>query len=337
MRDVALDSVLMKLAIRIGSVVLVGITSSCSSSADPVPHASGGGGGSQRAEAGTPSVTGTSGSAGVTPKGGAGGSADPRGALCASCLTEADCLDGPCLVNDDTGEHFCGRGCSSAGSCPAGYQCAQVNDSEQRQCVPEDGSCMSSGVSGAGGTGAAPSGGSGGTSVAVGGPISDSCDPDFSGPFCENDTIIGFERGPEVPDPSLEQVREFSVQALNYIRSLTCLPSLKLDSCLSDIGTAALAANDELKIHGYFKANCLNAAHDFGNSCQCDWAQENYGAAGGSRRTWKDGVIVPLCGMMTEPKGVGHRANIESDDWTRVGVGIEYSSTSASWYHEFGR
>ena len=33
--------------------------------------------------------------------------------------------------------------------------------------------------------------------------------------------------------------------------------------------------------------------------------------ASGSSRTWADGVQVPLCGMMEEPFGEGHRSNIE--------------------------
>jgi hypothetical protein len=40
--------------------------------------------------------------------------------------------------------------------------------------------------------------------------------------------------------------------------------------------------------------------------------------------------------MMTEPKGKGHRGNIESQTWTRIGIGIKFSSSGASWYHEFG-
>jgi hypothetical protein len=268
------------------------------------------------------------------------GSAPADGALCARCENDPECSEGICLVNDDTRERFCGRTCSGGSSCPSGYICAEINGSELQQCVPQTGSCdRSSSGSGTGGSSSSGSGGrsSGGTASMVPGPIAGTCDPGFLGPFCENDAIIGFERGPEIDNPTLQEVREFSVQAVNYIRSLTCLEPLALDSCLNDIATAALGANQQLGIHGYFKQNCMNAAHDFGDSCECDWGQENFGAASGTRRTWKDGVIVPLCGMMEEPKGVGHRANIEGSEWTRLGVGVDYSSNGASWYHEFGR
>jgi uncharacterized protein YkwD len=192
--------------------------------------------------------------------------------------------------------------------------------------VPESGRCSDSSDSEPG------SGSSGGESHDVPGPTAETCDPDFLGPFCENDRIIGFD--PSAPaNPTEQEAREYSVQAVNYIRSLTCLPPLQLDDCLSDIGERALAANSG---HGYFIDNCMNAAHDYGDSCECNWTQENIGMAAGSNRTWVDGVHVPLCGMMTEPKGVGHRKNIESPEWTRMGVGIELMSGGASWFHEFG-
>jgi len=212
------------------------------------------------------------------------------GPLCAPCETNAGCGQGTCLINDRTRARFCGQDCSSA-DCPAGYECSRINGSDGRQCVPISGICQDS--LGAGGTGgaSAPTAGaaSGGTSSAVPGPTADSCDPGFLGPFCDSNSIIGFERGAEVSNPTRAQVQEFSVQALNYIRSLTCLPALELDSCLSQIGESALAANGALGVHGYFQQNCLNAAHGFGKSCECDWAQENFGAASGSSRTWKDG------------------------------------------------
>jgi len=124
---------------------------------------------------------------------------------------------------------------------------------------------------------------------------------------------------------------------VNAIRARTCLPALAADDCLDKIGTTANEAVKTLGIHGYFKANCMNSAYGFGKSCECNWTQENYGAASGSSRTWKDGIIVPLCGMMEEPKGQGHRGNIESSEWKRMGSGVTWTSSGAGWCHEFGR
>jgi hypothetical protein len=165
-------------------------------------------------------------------------------------------------------------------------------------------------------------------------------DPNFMGPFCEkNETIIiGFDATAGAANPSPQAVREFALAAVNHIRARTNLPPLKGDAAIDDIADRALAAVPTLGVHGYFKANCLNAAHDFGRKCEAGWAQENYGAASGSRRTWKDGIRVPLCGMMTEPKGQGHRGNIESKEWTRMGSSVTGTkSNGAEWNHEFGR
>jgi uncharacterized protein YkwD len=159
------------------------------------------------------------------------------------------------------------------------------------------------------------------------------CDPGFMGPFCSGGKIIGFDYPAPDDSPTMAQVRAYSLAAVNHIRAMTCLPPLVADECLNEIAERALAANSG---HGYFIENCMNGAHSYGNDCECGWAQENIGSASGSRRTWRDGVEVPLCGMMTEPKGVGHRANIESSKWTRLGVGINYYSSGASWFHEFG-
>ena len=91
-------------------------------------------------------------------------------------------------------------------------------------------------------------------------------------------------------------------------------------------------------VHDYFQKNCMNASKGFGKTCECGWAQENYGAAGGTSYLWKDSINVPLCGMMDEPKGVGHRSNIESKEWKRLGTGFTRSGSSGlGWTQEFGR
>lgn len=196
-----------------------------------------------------------------------------------------------------------------------------------------------------GGAAPAGSGGAGGIQGAAGAPaaaISGSCDPKFLAPFCENTggqklRIVGFDDKRYAGTPTLAEVRKFALDAVNAIRARTCLPALAADDCLDKIGTTANEAVKTLGIHGYFKANCMNSAYGFGKSCECNWTQENYGAASGSSRTWKDGIIVPLCGMMEEPKGQGHRGNIESSEWKRMGSGVTWTSSGAGWCHEFGR
>lgn len=286
-------------------------------------------------------------SGGMSPGGQVGEDNSPQGGLCTPCEDAADCANSSarCIVNDQTGERFCSPACSSSSDCNEGFSCVSVNGAG-RHCVPDSGSC-------GGNAQATPrNDGMGESTNSEGnmsepmdppedegviptdpGPMDDSCDPDFLGPFCENDRIIGFDVE-EPEDPTLEQVQKYSLDAVNYLRSRTCLPPLVLDSCLNRIAFDALAIGG---FHVYFRENCMNAAHDFGRDCECDWGQENIGLAYGTRRTWADGIQVPLCGMMEEPKGVGHRANIENDEWTRLGVGVDYDDSGASWHHEFGR
>lgn len=179
-------------------------------------------------------------------------------------------------------------------------------------------------------------------------PSNGSCDPAFLGAFCSGTTcdasgnctvvennprILGFN-APAPANPTYAEVRAYSLAAVNAIRARTCLPALTEDSCLDGIAESALAANNT---HGYFIDNCMNAAHNFGRACTCNWAQENIGAAYGTSRNWTDGIQSPLCRMMTEPKGRGHRSNIESAEWKRIGIGASWTSSGATFYHEFGR
>jgi hypothetical protein len=179
-------------------------------------------------------------------------------------------------------------------------------------------------------------------------PPSTGCDPAFRGPFCTGTTcdaqgnceatgkhlrIIGFTMQ-EPESPTLEQIRAYTLAAINTLRARTCLPPLALDDCLNDIAETAYAAVGVS--HGYFLANCMNAAHNFGRECECNWTQENGGASMGTGLTWVDGVQNPLCRMMTEPYGKGHRSNIESKHWERIGIAGKFVSSGAAWLHEFG-
>ncbi len=110
-----------------------------------------------------------------------------------------------------------------------------------------------------------------------------------------------------------------------------------MDTCLNDIAKRACEANATLGILGYIKQNCFDAAHDYSKNRECGWAQENHGGAFGSADIWKDRIRRPVCLMMHEAKGTGHRANIESAEWKRLGTGTSYTATSADWCHEFGR
>ena len=189
-------------------------------------------------------------------------------------------------------------------------------------------------------TGSKSGSATGGTTGGIGSGEKPMGNPSFTGPFCEGKPrhVIGLETRPASAQPSVQEMRAYMLKAVNMIRATTSLPPLKLDDCLNKIADAAIAdVNGGGSVHGYFLANCMNAAHGFGKSCECGWAQENYGAAGGSSYAWTDTMNVPLCGMMDEPKGQGHRGNIESAQWTRLGVGVSGSGGSWKWIHEFGR
>jgi uncharacterized protein YkwD len=210
---------------------------------------------------------------------------------------------------------------------------------------PEDfasGGSSTGGAASGGASGGAPASASGGTqaSASGGAPAVGTGNPNFLGPFCEGKPrhVIGITTTPASADATDAEMRQYMLDAVNTIRAMTNLPALKMDACLNKIADTAIADAATGGVHGYFKNNCMNAAHNFGKSCECNWAQENYGAAGGSSYTWKDTLNVPVCGMMDEPKGVGHRGNIENKEWTRLGVGIIKKGTgSTQWVHEFGR
>ena len=215
---------------------------------------------------------------------------------------------------------------------------AMVGCSSAEQGDSED---VNMGGNGGSSVGPKPSPGTGGKpGGATEEPAKGSGDPKFMGPFCEGNPrhVIGLMTRPASAKPTVEEMRAYMLKAVNMVRATTNLPALKLDDCLNKIADAAIAdVNRGGSVHGYFSENCMNAAHGFGKSCECGWAQENYGAAGGSSYAWTDTLNVPLCGMMDEPKGVGHRGNIESPQWTRLGVGVSGSGASWKWVHEFGR
>ncbi|MBI4821314.1 MAG: hypothetical protein HY791_33960 [Deltaproteobacteria bacterium] len=254
------------------------------------------------------------------------------GGLCTGCNEGEECASGVCL-RFANGERFCGRACSRANPCPGGYRCLAVDGLAEAQCAPSAGTCRGQD---AGEDAAIPD-----SEPRDATPQSEdaglSCDPEFMGPFCSGDVILGFDDTAADPAATDEEVRAYALAALNHLRSRTCLPPLSRDACLDGIGASAIATVESLGVHGYFVQNCLDGAHGFGRSCECGWAQENYGAASGSRFSWKYGVRGPLCSMMTEPRGQGHRGNIESTEWTKLGVGLARTPNGMAWYHEFGR
>ncbi|MBI2377007.1 MAG: hypothetical protein HYV07_23605 [Deltaproteobacteria bacterium] len=64
------------------------------------------------------------------------------GALCESCIAGPDCSSFTCL-RFNTGERFCGQGCSDVDRCPRGFDCRMFNGVSQSQCVPTVGTCSS--------------------------------------------------------------------------------------------------------------------------------------------------------------------------------------------------
>jgi uncharacterized protein YkwD len=154
------------------------------------------------------------------------------------------------------------------------------------------------------------------------------------GAFCANDRIVGVSTMPASSGASIEEQRAYALVALNTLRADTGLPPLKRDACLDRIAQSAVdafAASGQP--HTYFTAQCLSRSG--GQSCECGWAQENQG--GGTAPNWKEALHSPLCAMMAEPEGQGHRANIQSRAFTRVGIGISQRGSMRVFSHEFGR
>lgn len=203
---------------------------------------------------------------------------------------------------------------------------------------------------GRGGSSSAPRGGASGTggNSAAGGdtqPIKPAVGgtAGYKGPFCEGTgsarKIIGLLNEPAPADVSVDEARRFNAEALNTIRAMTGLRALDLDDCLNDL---AQKGNDLWvgggAVHGHFSDQCLSKnMSPQTRDCGCGWIQENQGNAGGSTTTWKKAIHRTLCEMMDEPLGVGHRGNIQSAVYTKVGVGIKVLANGAQYTHDFGR
>jgi len=65
--------------------------------------------------------------------------------LCDPCDGHEDCggAGNFCIVNDETGEIFCGGECEEDRDCPGFYMCRWVHScaGDVRQCVPQSGTC----------------------------------------------------------------------------------------------------------------------------------------------------------------------------------------------------
>ncbi len=253
--------------------------------------------------------------------------ASTGGGACAPC-TECTAPD-RCIENDRTGERFCAVACDGD-RCAPGFVCSAVARAE-RLCVPATGTCRE--AAGAGSSSPAASGQTAPQSGDTGGPTGANGEP-----FCANRRIVGLAATPAAAGAAAEEMRAYGADAVNHLRAQTGLPPLVRDACLDRIAQAATDAfASDGRAHGYFLANCMNASRAFGDACECGWGQENQGGAGGTNVSWKDATHRPLCSMMGEPEGKGHRKNIQSREWTRIGVGVAMRGGMLVWSHEFGR
>jgi len=68
---------------------------------------------------------------------------DTGASLCQACNSNADCFgDNACLSLGDGS--WCGKACTGASDCPAGFSCQNVPESSSNQCVPTSNSCSCS-------------------------------------------------------------------------------------------------------------------------------------------------------------------------------------------------
>jgi len=61
--------------------------------------------------------------------------------LCDSCTSDDDCaaLEGVCIFLGEG--NYCTQACGVEGSCPAGYMCTTMAETEDEQCIPQTNSC----------------------------------------------------------------------------------------------------------------------------------------------------------------------------------------------------
>lgn len=89
--------------------------------------------------------TGVGGADGERPETGEGGPGN-HNTLCLPCSSRFDCQGRGDLCLFIGGEPRCGRACSGERDCPSDYDCTRVSTDpdDERQCVPEAGSCRES-------------------------------------------------------------------------------------------------------------------------------------------------------------------------------------------------
>ena len=144
--------------------------------------------------------------------------------------------------------------------------------------------------------------------------------------FCKGGKLNGF-----VPSgkynldqaPSTSESREYFFEVLNWLRSKSCLSPLKPDENLNKFGSVGL---DYGFNHEYFGSKCSGG-------CPHGIGAENIGTA--SDKNWAEAIQVPLCKMMAEPFGTGHRGAIQNAKFTRTGLGIKCSKNECTWTNEF--
>jgi uncharacterized protein YkwD len=271
---------------------------------------------------------------GSTASGGSAGSggAIAAGDLCAPCQDNAQCSAGSCLVNDSTGEHFCGSACSSAGGCPSGFDCVVPNNANTGQCVPVSGACAEDGGGGnAGSTGgsAGSSGGSSGNSGASGTSGTGGSTPVGHYETVTNPGATGDEPGGTipvccVPDSAEKAFIDSVFEQLNAYRLENGKEALAYDDALE---AAVLGHCHHMAVHTFFD-------HDAPETpVMSPWARAELCGADAHGENIAYGQKTPEAVMTAWKDSPGHNTNMLEAGFKRVGIGYH----DGYWGQLFGR
>jgi hypothetical protein len=114
-------------------------------------------------------------------------------------------------------------------------------------------------------------------------------------------------------------MREYVVELINQMRDDQDRRALERDECLDELGRDSVHEIDsEGTTYTKFNRECADEIPD----CECNWQGESQLWTTLSDRTWREAIEHPFERAANDPSS-GLFRNVVSDDWERVGVGVD--------------
>jgi hypothetical protein len=121
-------------------------------------------------------------------------------------------------------------------------------------------------------------------------------------------------------DPTTEQLRAYVFEVVNDVREERGVELLQGDPCLERIGQEAVR---ELETEGTFKTKFNRECGEQVPNCECHWQEESQAFIEMVGRTWQEAIRYPFDRAAETNPGGSFFRNVVSDEWTRIGIGID--------------